>query len=180
MSFNFKKLSIPDLLIIEPSVFKDERGFFFEKYKQSDFDKQGMPHFVQDNFSVSKQGVVRGLHYQLPPYAQGKLISVVKGKVWDVAVDVRKNSAFFGKWVGVELSEENNLSFYIPPGFAHGFAALSPEVCFLYKCTEEYDHSSERGIVWNDPALAIDWKINDPIVCERDKKLPLLKDAEVF
>lgn len=179
MFFNFKKLSIPDLLLIEPSVFKDGRGFFFEKYKQSDFGGQNIPNFVQDNYSFSRQGVIRGLHYQSPPHAQGKLVSVVKGRVWDVAVDIRKNSDFFGKWVGVELSEENNLSFYIPPGFAHGFAALSPEVGFFYKCTSEYNPSCERGIAWNDPFLAIDWKINNPTLCDRDKKLPLLKDAEI-
>ncbi len=180
MNFNFKKLTIPDLILIEPAAFKDNRGFFIERYKQSDFDSQNIPHFVQDNYSFSKQGVIRGFHYQLLPHAQGKLVSVVKGKAWDVAIDVRKKSAFFGKWVGVELSEENNLSFYIPPGFAHGFSALSPEVGFFYKCTSEYNPSCERGIVWNDPALGIDWKVTDPLICEKDKKLPLLKDAEVF
>lgn len=180
MPFNFKKLSIPDLLLIEPAVFKDGRGFFMEKYKQSDFDKQGIPHFVQDNYSYSEKGVIRGLHYQLDPYSQGKLVSVIKGGVWDVAVDIRKKSPTFGKWVGVELSEENNQSFYIPPGFAHGFATLTSEVRFFYKCTKEYNPSCEKGLIWNDPDLAIDWKIRDPQLCERDKKLPSLKDAEVF
>jgi dTDP-4-dehydrorhamnose 3,5-epimerase len=180
MSFKFKKLLIPDLLLIESTVFKDERGFFIEKYKQSEFDRQNIPCFVQDNYSYSKMGVIRGLHYQLSPRAQGKLVTVIKGKIWDVAVDVRKKSATFGKWVGVELSEENHLSFYIPPGFAHGFATLSPEVCFLYKCTNEYDHSCERGVVWNDLVLSIDWKISSPQLCNRDKELPKLSEAETF
>ena len=166
MPFNFKKLSIPGLLLIEPAIFKDERGFFMEKYKQGDFDEQNIPHFVQDNYSYSN--------------AQGKLVSVIQGRVWDVAVDIRKGSDTFGKWAGVELSDKNNLSFYIPPGFAHGFATLSDEVRFFYKCTSEYNSSSEKGIRWNDPDLAIDWKIKDPQLCERDKKLPSLKDTDLF
>jgi dTDP-4-dehydrorhamnose 3,5-epimerase len=180
MPFNFKKLEIPDLLLIESKVFKDERGFFNEKYKQSEFKKEQIPDFVQDNFSYSKQGVIRGVHYQLPPYSQGKLVTVLKGKIWDVAVDMRKSSAYFSKWVGVELSDENNLSFYIPAGFAHGFAVLSPEALFLYKCTNEYSAVSERGVRWDDPELNIDWKAENPILSERDMKLPLLKDALYF
>ena len=131
MALNYKKLEIPDLILIEPEIFRDERGFFLEKYKQSDFEKAGIPSFAQDNYSVSTQGVVRGLHFQKSPHGQGKLVSVLAGKVWDVVVDVRENSPTFGKWVGVELSEENNLSFYIPPGFAHGFSVLSPEAKFF-------------------------------------------------
>ena len=180
MSFNFKQLAIPGLLLIEPKVFEDERGFFMEKYKQSDFDKYNIPAFVQDNYSYSKQGIIRGLHYQLNPHAQGKLVSVIRGKVWDIAVDMRKDSVCFGKWIGVELSGENNLSFYIPPGFAHGFSALSSEVYFLYKCTGEYDAACERGVAWNDPTLAIDWRVTDPQSCDRDKKWPLFHDAEYF
>lgn len=172
MSFNYKKLEIPGLLLIEPKVFTDDRGFFMEKYKQSDFEKEGIPSFVQDNFSYSKLDVVRALHYQIHPHAQGKLVTVIKGKIWDVVVDIRKNSEYFGKWVGIELSDENNLSFYIPPGFAHGFSVLSDDVFFLFKCTAEYDASCERGIVWDDQTLNIDWKIKNPIVCDRDKKLP--------
>ena len=180
MSFNFKKLSIPDLLLIEPKVFIDERGFFMEKYKQSDFKEQGIPDFVQDNYSYSKFGVIRGLHYQLPPYAQGKLVNVVKGKVLDVAVDMRKDSIYFGKWVGVELSDENNFSFYIPPGFAHGFVVLSPEAHFFYKCTREYNINSERGVIFEDPFLGIDWKVENPQLCDRDRKLPKFSEAEKF
>lgn len=180
MSFNFKKLEIPGLLLIEPQIFKDERGFFMEKYKKTEFEKNGIPDFVQDNYSYSKFGVVRGLHYQLPPFAQGKLVTVLKGKVWDVAVDVRKDSAYFGKWVGVELSDENNSSLYIPPGFAHGFAVLSPEAFFLYKCTSEYSPARERGIAFNDETVAVDWKVESPQLCDRDIKLPRLVEVETF
>jgi len=174
MSLNYKKLEIPDLILIKPKIFNDERGFFLEKYKQSDFEELGIPIFKQDNLSFSKQGVIRGLHYQLPPYDQGKLVSVVRGKVWDVAVDLRKNSKSFGQWVGVELSEENNLSFYIPPGFAHGFSVLSPEAKFLYKCTAEYSQTHESGIRFDDPDLNIDWKITNPIVSRKDLTWPTL------
>ena len=180
MPFISKELDIPGLLLIEPKVFTDERGFFFEKYKQSEFLKFGIPPFVQDNYSYSTKGVIRALHYQASPHAQGKLVSVITGSIWDVAVDLRQNSPCFGKWVGVELSGENNLSLYIPPGFAHGFVALTPEVRFLYKCTEEYDQGSERGIVWNDPTLSIDWKVSNPQVSERDAKLPTLESVEKF
>ena len=180
MAFNFKKLLIPDLLLIEPKVFTDERGFFMEKYRKSDFEKEDIPDFVQDNYSYSKLNVVRALHYQLHPHEQGKLVTVLKGKIWDVAVDIRKNSKYFGKWIGVELSDENNLSFYIPPGFAHGFAVLSQEAYFIYKCTSEYNSACERGIAWNDPTLSIDWKVTDPQLCDRDKELPKLSEAETF
>lgn len=151
-----------------------------ERYKKSDFDQYNIPAFVQDNYSCSKFGVVRGLHYQLSPHAQGKLVTVIKGKIWDVAVDVRKDSISFGKWEGIELSEENNLSFYIPPGFAHGFVALSDNVHFFYKCTNEYDLLSEYGIRWDDPDLNIDWKVANPLLSERDRKWPFLRDAQYF
>ncbi len=172
MSFNFKELSIPGLLLIEPKIFSDQRGFFIEKYKKSDFDEQGIPGFVQNNYSFSKGGVVRALHFQAEPYQQGKLVSVIKGKIWDVALDLRVDSAYYGKWLGVELSDQNNLSFYIPAGFAHGFSALSDEVCFMYKCTNEYKGDRERGVLWNDPTLGIDWKVENPIVSDKDLKLP--------
>ena len=174
MALDYTRLKIPDLLLIQPKVFSDERGFFIEKYKQSDFDELGIPLFTQDNYSYSKQGVIRGLHYQLPPFEQGKLVSVIKGKVWDVAVDVRKNSKHFGQWVGVELSEENNLSFYIPSGFAHGFSVLSPEANFLYKCTAEYSPEHESGVRFDDPHLNIDWKVEKPVVSQKDLKWPSL------
>lgn len=180
MSFNFKKLKIPGLLLIEQTVFNDDRGFFMEKYKKSDFFAQGIPDFVQDNYSYSKYGVLRGLHYQLPPYDQGKLVTVISGKIWDVAVDIRKNSTTFGQWFGVELSDENKLSFYIPPGFAHGFVVLSRDAHFLYKCTSEYNTASERGVRWDDPALKIDWPLSNPQVSDRDKALPKLAETETF
>lgn len=179
MVLNYKQLKIPSLLLIQPKVFQDERGFFLEKYKQSEFEKISLPPFVQDNYSSSKQGVIRGLHYQRSPYEQGKLVSVVFGKVWDVAVDIRKNSPTFGQWVGVELSDKNNLAFYIPVGFAHGFSVLSQEARFFYKCTTEYLPEYEQGIRFNDPDLNIDWKLTaKPIVSAKDIVLPLFKDIK--
>jgi len=180
MSFLCKESPISDLLIIEPSKYKDGRGFFTEKYKFSDFKLHNVPKFVQDNYSFSDKNVIRGLHYQVAPHAQGKLVSVVRGRIWDVAVDIRKRSPFFGKWFGIELSEDNNLSFYIPPGFAHGFSVLSQNASLLYKCTNEYNQSSERGIIWNDPDLAIDWKIIEPKLSLKDTEWPKLKDADIF
>jgi len=180
MALNYEKLKIPDLILIKPKIIHDDRGFFLEKYKQSDFEEIGLPVFKQDNYSSSKKGVIRGLHYQLPPHAQGKLVSVVKGSVWDVAVDIRKSSKTFGQWVGVELNEENNLSFFIPPGFAHGFVALSDDVHLLYKCTAEYSASHERGIRFDDNDLNIDWKISNPILSPKDKECPGIKEIETF
>jgi len=180
MALDYKRLRIPDLILIQPNILRDERGFFLEKYKQSDFEEVGLPLFKQDNYSSSRQGVIRGLHYQLPPYGQGKLVSVVSGSVWDVAVDIRKSSKTFGQWVGVELNEENNLSFYIPPGFAHGFSVLSEEVHLLYKCTAEYSSPHERGLRFDDKDLNIDWKINNPTLSSKDMEWPGIKDIEVF
>lgn len=177
MTLNYKRLKIHDLVLIQPKIWRDERGFFLEKYKQSNFEEVSLPLFRQDNYSFSKEGVIRGLHYQLAPYEQGKLVSVVEGSVWDVAVDIRKNSKTFGEWIGVELNEENNLSFYIPPGFAHGFSVLSEEARFLYKCTTEYSPAYERGIRYDDPDLAIDWKLKGrPIVSQKDLALPSFKN----
>lgn len=181
MPFEFKRLTIPGLVSVRPRVFGDPRGYFLETYKQSEFSANGIDEvFVQDNLSSSSLHVLRGLHYQLPPSAQGKLVSVVKGRAWDVAVDIRKHSPHFLQWEGVELSEENRLMFYIPPGFAHGFLALSGEVYFSYKCTAEYDCESERGIRWDDPQINIGWPVDNPLVSDRDRGLPLLKDAEIF
>lgn len=181
MPFEFKKLEIPDLILIIPKVYSDNRGFFLETFKYSDFKKNGIDkEFLQDNHSLSSKGVLRGLHYQLNPMAQGKLVRVVKGKVWDVAVDIRRNSHSYLKWVGVELSEENHKMFYIPPGFAHGFITLEDETHFLYKCTDEYSPDFESGIIWNDPDIGINWPITDPIVSEKDLVLPLLKDVKIF
>ena len=152
-------LAIPDVLLIEPKVFGDARGFFFESFNQQAFNEvTGTNHqFVQDNHSRSTQGVLRGLHYQLPPHAQGKLVRVVQGAVFDVAVDIRKNSPTFGQWVGAELSADNHRQLWVPPGFAHGFLVLSESAEFLYKTTDYYAPQSERCIVWNDPDLAIVW-----------------------
>ncbi|MCP5108329.1 MAG: dTDP-4-dehydrorhamnose 3,5-epimerase [bacterium] len=179
MPFDFKHMEIPGLVLIQPRIFDDARGYFLETYKKSDFVKNGIPgEFVQDNHSFSTRNVIRGLHYQLPPSAQGKLVSVVKGRAWDVAVDIRQDSPHFLKWEGVELTQENHAMFYVPPGFAHGFIALTKEVHFLYKCTAEYDPKSERGIRWNDPRINIQWPVKKPLVSERDADLPLLKNAK--
>jgi dTDP-4-dehydrorhamnose 3,5-epimerase len=179
MPFEFIKLEIPDVVLVKPKVFEDDRGFFMETYKASDFVKAGIDFsFCQDNHSKSKKGVLRGLHYQLEPKAQGKLIRCIKGKIWDVAVDLRLGSPWFGKWIAVELSEENKCMLWIPAGFAHGFVAL--EDCeIIYKCTEEYAPELDRGIIWNDPDLNIPWPIKDPILSSKDAKLPRLKDAEI-
>ena len=158
MSFAFEPLAIPGLVLVKPRVFPDDRGFFLETYKRSEFAVAGIDaDFVQDNHSRSTRGVLRALHYQLPPFAQGKLVRVSEGRIWDVAVDLRSSSPTFKKWVGVELSDENHHMFWIPPGFAHGFVALSDTVHLLYKCTAEYDKPSERGIRWDDPELAVAW-----------------------
>jgi len=151
--------SIADLLILEPKVYGDSRGYFLESYNAGKFAAVTglVPNFVQDNHSRSSKGVLRGLHYQLPPHAQGKLVRCVRGAVFDVAVDIRQNSPTFGKWVGVELSEDNHKQFWIPPGFAHGFFTLSDTADFLYKTTAEYAPSHDRGIAWNDPAIGIEW-----------------------
>lgn len=173
---------IEGLIVIKPRVFNDARGFFFESYSEKKFTENGINiHFCQDNQSKSAYGVVRGLHYQLNPHSQTKLVSVVQGAVWDVAVDLRKNSATFGQWYGVELTEENHLQFLIPQGFAHGFSVLSQTAVFTYKCDDFYNPALERGILYNDPALNIDWKIpaDKAIISEKDTKHPLLKDAQL-
>ena len=181
MAFTFSRLEIPDLLLISPRVHPDERGFFCETYKKSEFATNGIGvDFVQDNHSFSIRGVVRALHYQLPPSAQGKLVSVIVGRIWDVAVDLRRGSATFGKWVGIELSDENMSILWIPPGFAHGFVALSDAVHLLYKCTAEYDKASEVGIRWDDPDIGITWPLSDLVVSPRDAALPPFKDARLF
>ncbi len=178
MPFTFDSISLPGLVIVKTKPFIDDRGFFIETYKESDFYANGIPHaFVQDNHSKSAKGVLRGLHYQLPPKAQGKLIRVVRGIIWDVALDIRRKHPNFKKWYGVELSDENNLMLYIPPGFAHGFITLSDEAHITYKCTEEYDKTLERGIRWNDPDICIDWPLKKPLISEKDSNLPLIKDA---
>lgn len=177
--------ALPEVLIFEPRVFADDRGWFMESYNQAVFEKAvgyAVP-FVQDNHSYSKRGVLRGLHFQLPPYAQGKLVRATQGRVWDVAVDIRKSSPTFGKWVGVELSAENRRQIWIPPGFAHGFITLSETSEFMYKTTALYNKASEGAIVWNDPQLAIAWPEipqAEVLLAEKDAAAPLLKDARVF
>ncbi len=181
MPFSFAPLDIPDVILVEPKVFPDNRGFFFESFKASDFEKAGLPtQFVQDNFSFSKKDVIRGLHYQKNPKAQGKLVSVLKGSVWDVAVDIRRKSPTFLKWVAVELNDQNHAMLYIPPGFAHGFISLTEDVHLLYKCTNEYDPQADAGVRWNDPDIAIPWPAANPIVSTKDAVLPFLQQAEVF
>lgn len=183
MPSDFYKQSIQDLIVIKPRVFQDERGFLLETYKQSEFTANGIDlPFVQGNHSVSRAGVVRGLHYQLPPYAQGKLVRVVQGKIWDVAVDIRKGSPTFGQWLGVELSGENLQMFWIPPGFAHGFIALTDDAHLIYQCTGEYNKDSEGGIRWDDPELAIQWPDAGvaPVVSDKDVQLPDFRQARLF
>ena len=175
------KTAIEGVVIIEPRLFKDERGYFFESFSQRDFDRQVRPiHFVQDNESKSSYGVLRGLHFQKPPFAQSKLVRVIKGAVLDVAVDIRKGSPTFGQHVAVELTEDNHRQFFIPRGFAHGFSVLTPEVVFQYKCDNFYAPQSEGALAWDDPDLAIDWHIapDKIILSEKDKKHDRLKDAE--
>lgn len=166
-------------LLIKPRVFYDERGYFFESYNESSFHTAGLSeHFVQDNQSCSRKNVLRGLHFQRPPFAQGKLVRVLAGRVLDVAVDIRLNSPTYGQHLKVELSAENQLLFWIPPGFAHGFISLEEDTIFLYKCTNVYDKNSEGGILWNDPSLNIDWGISDPIVSSKDQELPVFDQIE--
>ena len=175
------KTPISDLFIIEPRVFADSRGFFCETYNQKNFLDAGIDlQFCQDNQSKSSYGVIRGLHYQLNPNSQSKLVSVVQGSVWDVAVDLRASSPTFGKWYGVELSEENHLQFLIPQGFAHGFSVLTETAVFSYKCDDFYSPTLERGIMYNDPFLNIDWKIpaDKAIISEKDLKHRLFMDAD--
>ena len=177
------KTSISDVVILEPRVFGDERGYFFESFSQREFNEQvAEVTFVQDNESKSSYGVVRGLHYQLPPYTQAKLVRVVEGEVLDVVVDLRKNSATFGKHVAVVLSGENKRQFFIPKGFAHGFAVLSPQAIFQYKCDNYYAPQYESGIRFDDPALGIDWKVKpeEAVLSDKDKILPFLKDVTCF
>ena len=170
------KFEIPGLLLIEPKVFEDDRGFFMETYNAERYSEYGLPaNFVQDNHSMSAKGTLRGLHYQLGR-PQGKLVRVTKGEVFDVAVDVRRGSPHFGKWVGVTLSAENKHQFYIPEGFAHGFCVISENAEFLYKCTDYYAPEEERGIIWNDPDISIDWPVLEPLLSSKDSGNSRLSD----
>lgn len=178
----FIPTEISDIVIIEPKVFQDERGYFYESYKKQLFVDNGIAaEFVQDNVSRSVGGTLRGLHYQLEPHAQGKLVRVFKGIVYDVAVDLRRGSPTYAKWIGVELSHENKKSLWIPPGFAHGFYVLSEYAEFTYKCTYAYTPQAERGIVWNDPEIGIKWPvIEDTVLLSvKDQQNPLFRDADM-
>ncbi|MBU2553458.1 MAG: dTDP-4-dehydrorhamnose 3,5-epimerase [Bacteroidales bacterium] len=171
------KTNIPDLYIVKPSVFEDHRGYFFESYNKEVFLRNGIDqNFVQDNESKSQKNVLRGLHFQSPPFAQGKLVRVIRGAVLDVAVDIRKSSPTFGQWASIELTQDNKWMYWIPPGFAHGFVTLEDNTTFFYKCTNVYNKASEGSLRWNDPDLNIDWRIKDPILSEKDMISPLFKD----
>jgi dTDP-4-dehydrorhamnose 3,5-epimerase len=172
-----EKFNIEGPVLISSKVFKDNRGLFFESFNQKQFENAigKKVNFVQDNLSVSKVNVVRGLHFQKPPYEQGKLVRVLKGRVIDVAVDIRKSSPTYGEHISVELSEDNNKMLWVPPGFAHGFSALTNDVVFSYKCTNYYHYESEEALLWNDEELKIDWKVESPILSEKDEMSQLFK-----
>lgn len=180
---NAVRLAIPDVIRFEPRAFPDERGIFFESFNRSAFEvATGLSgDFPQDNHSVSKKGVLRGLHYQLPPHAQGKLVRVVHGAAFDVAVDIRKGSPSFGRWVGEVLTPKNRHQLWIPEGFAHGFLALADDTEFLYKTSRHYDKASERSILWNDADIGIDWPLVDaPIVSGKDAEAPGFRGVKTF
>ena len=180
---NIIQTALEGVVIIEPKVFADDRGYFFESFSQQRFiEKVCNTTFVQDNESKSTYGVLRGLHFQKPPHAQSKLVRVVSGIVWDVAVDIRSGSPTFGQYVGVELTGENKRQFFIPRGFAHGFIVLSPEVVFQYKCDNYYAPAYEGSVLWNDPAIGIDWRISEKevLLSAKDNQSPLLKEAWLF
>lgn len=176
--------ALPGVLILEPAVFRDERGFFLESFNQRSFDQAvGRPvQFVQDNHSCSRRGVLRGLHYQVAPHAQGKLVRVVRGSAFDVAVDLRRDSPTFARWVGVTLDAQEQRQLWIPAGFAHGFLALEDDTHFLYKTTDFYARECERAIAWNDPTIAIDWPqpAATPLLAEKDAMAPPMARAELF
>ncbi|MEW8956831.1 dTDP-4-dehydrorhamnose 3,5-epimerase [Clostridium sp.] len=181
-NFKFIETEIEGLYIIEPKVFGDDRGFFMETYNYNSFKEAGLDMiFVQDNHSKSKKGVLRGMHFQTK-YSQGKLVRVIKGEVYDVAIDLRKNSNTYGKWYGVYLSEENKRQFYVPEGFAHGFLVISEEAEFVYKCTNFYHPEYEGGILWNDEDVAIEWpldRVEEVILSEKDKKASRFKEYKL-
>lgn len=179
MPFEFEKTKLKGAVLVKPRVFPDERGFFVETYKKSDFAARGIPEeFVQDNHSKSTKGVLRGLHYQKGAAAQGKLVRCTAGAILDVGVDIRPGSPTFGKWLSEELTAANAHMLYLPPGFAHGFLVLSDTAEIMYKCTTEYSPKDDAGIIWNDPALNIDWGIKDPILSGKDQLLPQFKDVK--
>jgi dTDP-4-dehydrorhamnose 3,5-epimerase len=179
MPFTFHKLAIPDVIRIDVRVFEDERGFFMETYGAAEFAAHGIPlSFVQDNYSYSMRGVLRGLHYQKEPAAQGKLVRCALGEVYDVAVDIRRGSPTYGRWVGEVLSAENRRQLYVPPGFAHGFCVLGDAAGVAYKVTADYAPDLDRGIRWDDPEIAVQWPVADPVLSPKDAALPTLADAD--
>lgn len=179
MPFQFNRLAIADVIQIDFQPFPDDRGLFAEVYKRSAFAEHGIGQaFVQDNYSISAKGVLRGLHFQRPPKAQAKLVTVFRGEIFDVAVDVRCGSPTYGKWLGMVLSASKQQMLYVPEGFAHGFCVLSDEACVMYKVTEEYAPEAESGVVWNDPTVKIEWPIRAPVVSDRDACLPRLGETE--
>lgn len=178
MPFRFTPLGIPDVLLVRHDLIKDSRGFFAETFREEPFLKAGIPRFVQDNHARSARGVLRGLHYQIRPAAIGKLIRCVHGKVFDVAVDIRRGSPSYGQWVGVELSEEDGQSIFIPEGFAHGYCVLSEVADIFYRTTSYYSPGHDRGIRWDDPSIGITWPISDPILSEKDRRAPPLTEAD--
>ncbi len=178
MPFKLLHTDIPDVKVVEPKVFPDERGYFLESFKKSDFISLGIERdFKQDNHSFSVAGTLRGLHFQKPPYAQGKIVRVVVGRIIDVAVDVRVGSPTYGRYVSVELSADNHLMLWVPEGFAHGFLALTDSLV-LYKATSEYNKASEGGLIWNDPDVGIKWPVETPILSEKDTQWPKLKNLK--
>ena len=182
MTFTFTRIESPEgLIVVTPYVFTDERGFFMESYRGDEFEKAGIKEeFVQDNHSRSTKGVIRGLHFQKDPHEQSKLVRCIRGEVFDVAVDLRPKSDTFGKWYGLTLSEQNKKMLYIPKGFAHGFSTLSEEAEVLYKVDEFYSREDERGIVYNDPKIAVDWKVSNPILSSKDKSLPKFDEEKEY
>lgn len=178
MPFRFMPLALPDVVLIEPRAFADERGFFLETYRLSEFSEVGFPPFVQMNHSHSAQNVLRGLHFQKQPAAQGKLVTAVAGEIFDVAVDIRKGSPTYGHWVGETLSAQNHRLLYIPPGYAHGFCVLSEVADVVYQVTTEYVHALDRGILWSDPEIAVQWPIVEPLLSVKDANQPLLTEAD--
>ena len=179
MPFSFSKTRIPGVIIIEYKKFDDDRGFFMETFQESEFAAHGISlPFVQDNYSHSVRGVLRGLHYQKNPFSQGKLVLVLKGTVFDVGVDIRKGSPTYGQWVGEVLSEDNRRMLYLPPGMAHGFCVISDEADFFYKVTADYAPDMDRGFIWNDPEIGIKWPISNPILSPKDRELPPLSRAD--
>jgi dTDP-4-dehydrorhamnose 3,5-epimerase len=173
---HIRETSLPGVLLIEPKVFGDDRGFFMETYRADTFRDIGIGEFVQDNHSRSARGVLRGLHYQ-QPNAQGKLVRCTRGSIFDVAVDIRRGSPSFGRWFGLELSDANKLMLWIPTGFAHGFCALEDDSDLVYKCTSLYDPASDRSILWNDPDIGIEWPIAEPVLSAKDANAPRLAEA---